>query len=106
MEWVWSNLMGGVRLEVRATDRDAAQALLSQPIPDRVDVEGEEPYSQPHCPRCGSLDIHFQRIHERLGLASILALGFPLPIRKRAWLCRTCDAQWREFESQGDVGGY
>ena len=96
MEWVWSNLMGGVRLQVMEADRAAAEALLSQPIPEQIAVEGEAPFDQPHCPRCNSLDIHFQRIHERAGMASILALGVPLPIPKRAWVCRSCDAQWRE----------
>ena len=97
MEWIWSNLMGGVRLQVRLEDRTAAEELLAQSIPVQIPIDGEAPFEQPHCPRCGSLDIHFQRIHERFGMASILALGVPLPIRKQAWVCRSCDAQWREL---------
>jgi hypothetical protein len=95
LEWVWSNLLGGVRLQVNEQDREAAQEVLAQPIPEQIQVDGEIPYDQPRCPRCGSLDIHYQAIHERAGLASII-LFVPIPIPKRAWICEECGAQWRE----------
>jgi hypothetical protein len=99
MEWVWSNLLGGVRLQVDEKDRAAAEAVLAQPIPEQIEVDGETPYDQPRCPRCGSLDIHYQAIHERAGLASII-LFVPVPIPKRAWLCKDCGAQWREVPDE------
>lgn len=95
MQWVWSNLLGGVRLQVDEGDRAAAEALLTQPIPEQIRIDGETPYDQPRCPRCGSLDIHYEAIHERAGLASII-LFVPVPIPKRAWGCKDCGAQWRE----------
>jgi hypothetical protein len=95
LEWVWSNLLGGVRLQVNEQDREAAQEVLAQPIPEQIQVDGEIPYDQPRCPRCGSLDIHYQAIHERAGLASII-LFVPIPIPNRAWICEECGAQWRE----------
>jgi hypothetical protein len=98
MDWVWSNLMGGVRLQVGEQDRDAAQAVLAQPIPDQIQLDSEIPYDQPRCPRCGSLDIQYQAIHKRAGLASII-LFVPIPIPKRAWICESCGAQWREAPS-------
>jgi Putative prokaryotic signal transducing protein len=95
MQWVWSNLLGGVRLQVNEQDLEAARAVLMQPIPEQIQPDGDIPYDQPHCPRCGSLDIHYQAIHERAGLASII-LFVPVPIPKRAWVCKDCGAQWRE----------
>jgi hypothetical protein len=95
LEWVWSNLLGGVRLQVNEQDREAAQAVLAQPIPEQIQADGEIPYDQPRCPRCGSLDIRYQGIHKRAGLASII-LFVPIPIPKRAWICEDCGAQWRE----------
>lgn len=95
LEWVWSNLLGGVRLQVNEQDREAAQAVLAQPIPEQIQVDGEIPYDQPRCPRCGSLDIQYQAIHKRAGLASII-LFVPIPIPKQAWICEDCGAQWRE----------
>jgi Putative prokaryotic signal transducing protein len=99
MEWVWSNLLGGVRLQVDEKDRAVAEAVLAQPIPEQIEVDGQTPYDQPRCPRCGSLDIHYQAIHERAGLASII-LFVPVPIPKRAWLCKDCGAQWREVPDE------
>ncbi|MFL6428768.1 MAG: DUF2007 domain-containing protein [Acidobacteriaceae bacterium] len=95
MEWVWSNLMGGVRLQVREEDREAAHSILAQPIPEQIQLEDEIPYDQPRCPRCGSLDIHYQAIHKRTALASII-LFVPIAIPKRAWICERCGAQWRQ----------
>jgi hypothetical protein len=95
LEWVWSNLLGGVRLQVNEQDREAAQALLAQPIPEQIQLDDDIPYDQPRCPRCGSLDIHYQAIHERAGMASII-LFVPIPIPKQAWICKECGAQWRE----------
>jgi Putative prokaryotic signal transducing protein len=104
MQWVWSNLLGGVRLQVNEKDRAAVEAVLGQPIPEQIQVDGEIPYDQPRCPRCGSLDIHYQAIHERAGLASIL-LFVPVPIPKRVWLCKDCGAQWREVPDDSQPDG-
>jgi hypothetical protein len=103
MQWVWSNLLGGVRLQVDERDRAAAESVLAEPIPEQIQLDGEIPYDQPRCPRCGSLDIHYQAIHERAGLASII-LFVPVPIPKRAWLCKDCGAQWREIPDGSQPG--
>jgi hypothetical protein len=100
MQWVWSNLLGGVRLQVNERDREAAQAVLTQPIPEQIQLDGDIQYDQPRCPKCGSLNIHYQAIHERAGLASII-LFVPVPVPKRAWLCKDCGAQWRETSDDG-----
>jgi hypothetical protein len=42
-QWLWSNLMGGIRLQVREEDRAAAEALLQQPIPHRTPIDDETP---------------------------------------------------------------
>jgi hypothetical protein len=42
-QWFWSNLIGGVRLQVREEDLAAAEALLNQPIPGQTPVDDETP---------------------------------------------------------------
>jgi Putative prokaryotic signal transducing protein len=42
-QWFWSNLIGGIRLQVREEDRAAAEALLNQPSPGRIPVDDETP---------------------------------------------------------------
>ena len=95
LEWVWSNLLGGVWLQVREEDREAAEEILTQPIPEQIPLDDDEHFNQPRCPSCSSLDIHFQAIHERLGMASVLAF-YPIPLPKRAWICASCRAEWRD----------
>ena len=36
----WSNLVGGAKLLVNREDADAATAILDEPIPENLDVEG------------------------------------------------------------------
>src|SRR5882757_4333191 len=38
LDWQVSNLIGGIRLQVGAADVEAAEAILSQPIPDSIDI--------------------------------------------------------------------
>jgi hypothetical protein len=57
VNWAYSDVLGGIRLQVAQDDVAAAQEILSQPIPKSIAVEGEEDYQQPICPRCTSLNI-------------------------------------------------
>src|SRR6202165_4843878 len=59
MDWFISNLLGGIKLKVRAEDAEAAIEILNQPIPEMLDVEGVGNFEQPRCPRCQSLDVAF-----------------------------------------------
>jgi hypothetical protein len=43
MDWFYSNLLGGIRLQVREEDRAAAEALLHQPIPEQAPTDDETP---------------------------------------------------------------
>jgi Putative prokaryotic signal transducing protein len=42
-QWFWSNLIGGIRLQVREEDRAAAEALLNPPTPGQIPVDDETP---------------------------------------------------------------
>ena len=64
MDWFYSNLLGGVKLGVRAQDAQAAEEILSQPIPETVDVEGVGEYRQPKCPKCQSLEVTFRELNK------------------------------------------
>ncbi|MGB9195549.1 MAG: DUF2007 domain-containing protein [Terriglobales bacterium] len=95
MDWFYSNLLGGIKLKVRAEDAEAANEILNQPIPEVVDVEGVGEYEQPRCPRCQSLDIAFQELNKFLSYGSAY-VGFPVPVTNKAWTCHACDNQWEE----------
>lgn len=96
IDWLWSNLMGGIRLQVAEEDVEAAEAVLSQPIPGSIAIDGQEDYQQPKCPQCGSLDISFNNFDAKVGAVSLLFLGFPLPspVDKDYWHCHACGVNW------------
>lgn len=106
MDWLWSNLMGGIRLQVADTDVAAAEAVLSQPIPENVAISGEPDYHQPQCPRCGSLNSRSNNLDARVAATSILLLGFPLPSpeEKDSWHCNDCGIDWVD-EAEGRGAG-
>ncbi len=97
MDWLYSNMIGGLRLQVAKADVEAAEAILSQPMPESFATEDGSLYEQPKCPRCQSLDISFERDSPEIPAASILVLGFPLPPRMvDAWKCHACGLLWQD----------
>jgi Putative prokaryotic signal transducing protein len=94
LDWFISNLLGGVKLQVRPEDAAVAEEILSQPIPENFDVPGVGEYEQPRCPKCQSLDVNFQEVTPAAYLSA--AVSVPYPFRRRAWRCRSCDAEWED----------
>jgi transposase-like protein len=91
-------MIGGIRLQVAEEDAEAAETVLTQPIPGSIAVAGEPDYEQPQCPRCNSLDISYEGLTNKVGATSILLLGFPLPspLERDYWHCHDCGANWVE----------
>jgi len=95
LDWFWSNLMGGIKLQVDPENVEAAQAILDQPIPDNLEVPGVGAYQQPHCPRCQSLDVTFQELDEPVAYVSAF-FSVPIPWTRRAWRCHSCKVEWED----------
>src|SRR3984957_2006510 len=100
LDWFWSNLMGGIKLQVDPEDAEEANGILDQPIPEGFDVVGVGEYHQPRCPRCQSLDVGFQELDEPIAYVSAY-FGVPIPWKRRAWRCHACHAEWEENEDRG-----
>jgi hypothetical protein len=104
LDWFWSNLMGGVKLCVNREDAEASSGILDQPIPDGFEVTGIGEYQQPHCPACQSLDVTFQELDQPVAYVSAY-FHLPIPWKRRAWRCRSCNAEWEETEEpEADQG--
>jgi hypothetical protein len=95
LDWFWSNLMGGVKLDVDPDDVEAANEILSQPIPEHLEVSGVGDYEQPSCPKCGSRDVNFREIAP-VAYVTMMLGNFPIPVHRRAWRCHTCDVEWED----------
>jgi hypothetical protein len=95
-DWLWSNAIGNMRLQVSSEDAADALELLHEPAPEIfLDEEVGEFYQQPRCPKCNSADIGFESIDRKLSYGLML-IGLPIPIRKNNWRCAECGAEWIE----------
>lgn len=96
MDWFWSNLMGGVKLNVPASQADAAVALLNG--------EGEtlaDEMAAPVCPKCGSSQIGIVDPDKGVRLGALWLLGLPTPrISPVQWKCGECGAAWVEDDEE------
>jgi hypothetical protein len=101
LDWLWSNLLGGVKLVVKPEEEQSAREMLSQPIPERIEVVGVGDYEQPRCPNCQSLDVNFQELDPAAFLS--LAINVPMPFHRKAWRCHACRALWTD--DRADAGG-
>jgi hypothetical protein len=103
LDWLWSNLLGGVKLRVEPSDAEAAIEILDQPIPEEIEVAGIGEYKQPHCPKCRSLDVSFKELNP-LSFAS-LWLNVPIPVHRKAWRCHSCKVEWEDdgLPAQGEL---
>lgn len=104
LDWQISNMIGGLRLQVSEQDAEAALAILSEPAPEIIPVEGQPDYEQPRCPRCNSIDIHFEGSDRRSALASLYLFSLPTPLGQKFWLCDNCGCRWT-VEGDDPEGG-
>ena len=95
MDWFISNLLGGIKLKVRAEDAEVASEILNQPIPEVLDVEGVGDFQQPKCPRCQSLDVSYEELNKPVAYLAAYA-GVPVPAYKKGWTCHACRNEWEE----------
>jgi hypothetical protein len=105
MEWQYSNLLGGIRLQVEAQDEDAAHDVLQQPIPGTIAFGKDEDFAQPQCPACGSIDITYEGQARGAALLGVSLLSVPLPRGGTSWTCHACGVRWRNTEDEAREPG-
>jgi len=98
MDWMISNGIGGVRLQVDEADAAAGLELLEQPVPESIPFAGWGEFEQPKCPRCGSVEITFEGAERGAALTGLWVMGLPLPTGRETWVCASCGARWEGGE--------
>ncbi|MDQ2075204.1 DUF2007 domain-containing protein [Marinimicrobium sp. ABcell2] len=88
MQWLYSNAMGGVRLQVPQSYAEKALQVLSE---DReADLIDEIGLDSETCPHCGSTDTEFHQIGRRWAFLVFLGINFPLFPVKNGIRCKQC----------------
>jgi hypothetical protein len=99
MVWFYSNLVGGMRLQVDERDEAAAREVLQEAVPQTIAYGQDEVYVQPTCPKCRSAEITLGGGTEHgRALVALYVLSIPVPPREAVWHCEACGAQWADAE--------
>lgn len=83
-DWLLSNAIGGMRLQVAAKDEARARELLTEPTPEQFPTDSGEDFVQPVCPKCGSLDVIANDPDRKVMAASMLSRACRFRIAGRA----------------------
>jgi Putative prokaryotic signal transducing protein len=100
LDWFYSNLVGGIKLQVREDDAEAAGKLLEQEIPEKFEVEGVGEYEQPKCPRCGSRDVALDELNKPIAWGASYLVGLPIAIHREGGKCNACGYTWEDESGQ------
>jgi hypothetical protein len=103
LDWFISNFIGGIKLRVHEHDADAARQILNQEPEPSYEVEGIGTYEMPRCPKCNSLEVHYEDFDKSIALVSLAVLKLPIRVRNKLWTCNACGARWR-VEPDSDLG--
>ena len=88
MQWLYSNALGGVRLQVPPTAFDRAKGILAQDFSDDLIAEiGEEPFT---CLNCGSDEISFYIKGKVMAYLMFILGHFPFWPFRRKIKCKNC----------------
>lgn len=106
MNWLYSNAIGGVGVQVKTGDVERANEILRAVLSSNA-IEGEPAPTDPEmnqgsnnnieirCPQCGSENVYYEKFSRRLVFASWAILSVPLPFLKKKWKCRECEHLFR-----------
>ncbi|MCA1481159.1 DUF2007 domain-containing protein, partial [Bradyrhizobium sp. NBAIM08] len=84
IDWLWSNAIGGVRVQVADQDAEAALEYLKADAP-MVNHEGDV-----ICPHCGSHHTAPDETCRRLSFLSLFLIHVPLPVPRDRYRCQNC----------------
>lgn len=88
MQWLYSNAIGGVKVQVPLRFANQAKATLAEDYSDLLDEEfGKDEVA---CPKCGSTDVEPFTKGKRPAFVVFLLLGFPLFFYRHGIRCKSC----------------
>jgi hypothetical protein len=92
VNWLWSNVLGGVKVQVAESEAEDALRILAVERSDEPD--GEDVPEAAVCPACGSADTHYF-LDRRGSFLTWLLLGVPLIPAVSKRVCAGCGRKWK-----------
>ncbi|WP_286240656.1 DUF2007 domain-containing protein [Neptuniibacter halophilus] len=96
MQWLYSDALGGIRLQVPENYTQQAQEILALDLEQAL-IEQQD-YQGAACPHCGSHNTEYYQFGRRMAFLVFLGLDFPLYPTHDGILCHHCGARSRQEE--------
>jgi predicted Zn-ribbon and HTH transcriptional regulator len=106
VNWLYSNVVGGVKVLVPVADADMARAVLATPAQVDAEAVAADDLTSlrsevDRCPKCGSHNLVPTAPGRRLLFLSWLLVGIPIfPVLRRT-RCRDCGYRFRMARAAG-----
>jgi hypothetical protein len=94
INWLYSNAIGGVKLQVKSSDVERARKILAEQEETQPEEIKKKDKDIIYCPKCNSDEVYFEKLNKKPVFISWLLLGFPIPFIQRKWKCYNCGHQW------------
>lgn len=101
MNWLYSNAIGGVRVQIAETDLEAAREIVAAPPVGKGEVAALSEAELTVCPECSSTGTAPDEGPRRFAFLSMMfsmmmfGVAFPFAFLRRRWKCADCGCTWR-----------
>jgi len=89
-QWLHSNLIGGVRVQISELDLDIAREFMASEMIDPPPAAETVP-----CPACGSGRTGPDPMPRHAGIFTLLVFHVPWPFLRRRWRCGDCGERFK-----------
>jgi len=87
VNWLLSNALGGIRIQVPAQHVDNAREVLAE-------IAKPSEIGEPVCPECGDSDTSAMSNSRKIAFLAVHVFSIPWPWRTDRRHCQSCGAEW------------
>jgi predicted RNA-binding Zn-ribbon protein involved in translation (DUF1610 family) len=92
--WLYSNALGGVKLNVPEENAEEAKAILEETTETIASEESEEHLEDSACPICGATEIETKNYTRKFAALTLL-VSLPLLLFWKRYRCKSCGHRWK-----------
>jgi len=109
INWLYSNAVGGVRLQVAETEAEQAMKFLAREgETNNINTERLEKQEKEEgweaCPNCAGRNVEYFTDRKGMALLALVFLGLPLLFPTKKLRCLNCDYVWDYQKGRGTAG--